>query len=80
MNNVDTIISISTNSRDYLQALYLDYLNNFISIQTFANVYGLSESQAETIVSVGRKIHKDRTGYKWESNEYSSKHNTTRIR
>jgi len=60
MTRTDKIIDITTDSRDYLQALYLDYLNNFISVEGFANVYELNEEQAGILINIGRRIHKQR--------------------
>lgn len=60
-NNTDKIIEITDNSRDYMQALYLDYVNNFLTIQGFAAHYDLAEHEAETLVLVGKRVHSERT-------------------
>jgi hypothetical protein len=39
-----------------LEALYLDYLNNFLTVSAFADHYGMSDSQAEIILDTGRQI------------------------
>lgn len=39
--------------KDYVK-LYLDYLNNFITLKGFSNYYGLSEKQAEKIIEKGK--------------------------
>lgn len=57
----DKIIEISGNSRDYLQALYLDYVNNFLSVQGFADCYGLTYLEAESLIEIARAVHKERT-------------------
>lgn len=59
--NTDKIIEVTNNSRDYLQALFLDYVNNFLTVQGFASYYDLAEHEAETLVSVGKRIHSERT-------------------
>jgi hypothetical protein len=39
-----------------LEALYLDYLNNFLTVSAFADHYGMSDYQAEIILDAGRQI------------------------
>lgn len=34
--------------------LYADYVNNFLTVQYFANYYGISVDHAEDIVELGR--------------------------
>lgn len=36
--------------------LYLDYLNNYVSIEYFANVQGMSVEDATQLLTVGRYI------------------------
>ena len=57
----DKIVEISGNSRDYLQALYLDYVNNFLSVQGFADCYGLTYREADNLIEIARMVHKGRT-------------------
>lgn len=45
----------------YYQSLFLDYVNNFISVEGFARYHGFSIEEAEKVISTGRKIHKGRT-------------------
>ncbi|WP_454890014.1 hypothetical protein [Serratia quinivorans] len=40
-----------------LAAVYRDWVNNYLSIATFAEDYGITEAQAETTIGEGRKIH-----------------------
>lgn len=42
-----------------IEALYLDYVNNFISVSAFAQHYCISDKAAETIISLGRLINTD---------------------
>lgn len=49
------------NIKNILQTLYLDYLNNFISVSGFAEHYGLTTEQAEQVLGLGRAIHNERT-------------------
>lgn len=45
----------------YYQNLFLDYVNNFSSVDGFANHYNFTNDQALAAISIGRKIHKTRT-------------------
>jgi hypothetical protein len=49
------------NIKNILQTVYLDYLNNFISVAGFAEHYGLTTEQAEQVLDLGRAIHNERT-------------------
>ena len=42
--------------------MYLEYLNDFLTIERFASYYDLSDYDASEIVSMGRKFHNERTG------------------
>jgi hypothetical protein len=37
--------------------MYLDWVNNFITIARFAECYSLSEKDAERVINIGRVIH-----------------------
>jgi hypothetical protein len=47
--------------KNILQTVYLDYLNNFITVAGFAEHYGLTTEQAEQVLDLGRTIHNERT-------------------
>ena len=47
-------------SADKVEALYLDYFNNFLSVARFAEYYGMSEKTAEYVIVQGRKINRSR--------------------
>lgn len=49
------------NIKNILQTVYMDYLNNFISVAGFAEYYGLTTKQAEQVLNLGRAIHNERT-------------------
>jgi hypothetical protein len=36
---------------------YLDWVNNFLSIQYFASYHDLTVKQATTMINVGRELH-----------------------
>lgn len=42
-----------------LQFLFLDYFNNFLSIEGFSSYYGFNQERAKRIISLGRKIHEN---------------------
>ena len=37
--------------------LFLDYLNNFLTVSAFADYYGFSTKQANKIIKTGRNEH-----------------------
>lgn len=39
-----------------VQELYLDYVNNFLTVERFAEYYEIEESQAVLIIEQGRKL------------------------
>jgi len=42
---------------DQYKNMYLDYLNNFLTVCAFAEHYMLEHEKAVRILSIGRKIH-----------------------
>lgn len=50
-------LSWSVYRLDRYQELYLDYVNNFLTVSRFAEYYGMTEEHAEEIIYVGRKIN-----------------------
>ena len=46
---------------DALQAIYLDWWDNFLSVERFAEYYGLSGQAAQELIQVARRVHNDRT-------------------
>ena len=49
---------------DALQAIYLDWCDNFLSVERFAEYYGLSGQAAQELIRVARRVHNDRTDNK----------------
>jgi hypothetical protein len=41
----------------YINEMYLDYFNNFISVERFAEYYNISETFALDIIERGRQIN-----------------------
>ena len=40
--------------------MFLDYFNNFLSVEGFAEHYGLTNAQASEVIESGRLIHEER--------------------
>jgi hypothetical protein len=49
--------------RDYLADLYLDWVNNFLTIEVFSEYYGLEEDDARKLLEVAKKSHEQRVEY-----------------
>ena len=43
--------------QEWIESMYLDYFNNFLTVDTFAEHYGLSMEQANEIINKGRAIN-----------------------
>ena len=43
-----------------LEVLYLDYFNNFLTVEKFAEFYGMSTNKALKLIELGRKINNER--------------------
>lgn len=57
-----------------LQKLFLDYFNNFLSVEGFASYYGFDLSKAQRVIDLGRKIHEGQ----FEYNKKTGKHDLVR--
>lgn len=42
-----------------LEDIYLDWLNNFLTIPAFANYYGISEENAQSLIDTCRNIFRN---------------------
>jgi hypothetical protein len=49
--------------RDYLADVYLDWINNFLTIAVFAEYYGLDEDDAKALLKIAKKSHEQRAEY-----------------
>jgi uncharacterized tellurite resistance protein B-like protein len=49
--------------RDYLADLYLTYVNDFLTIEIFAEYYGLDEDDAKALLEIAKKSHEQRVEY-----------------
>jgi hypothetical protein len=45
-----------------LQEIYLDWFNNFVTLQGFADHYGLSVDDADKLIAICRNVHLSLTG------------------
>ncbi len=49
--------------RDYLADLYLDWVNNFLTTERFAEYYGLDDDDAKALLEIAKKSHEQRVEY-----------------
>ena len=49
--------------RDYLADVYLDWVNNFLTIERFSEYYGLEEDDARKLLEIAKKSHEQRVEY-----------------
>jgi hypothetical protein len=47
--------------KNTLADFYLNYLNDFLTIERFAEYHDMSVNAAEVLLSIGRKFHIERT-------------------
>ena len=50
-------IALQCGHKEALQRYYLDWVNNFISVERFSEYYASSEGDANKIIEQGREIH-----------------------
>ena len=48
---------ITNMSKKEIEEMYLDYVNNFVSVTIFADFYSITEDVANDIIKAGRKIN-----------------------
>ena len=44
-------------NRQKIEGLYIDWVNNFLTVPRFAQYYGLTEAQAHRIINTGRTLN-----------------------
>jgi hypothetical protein len=49
--------------RDNLADLYLDWVNNFLTIERFAEYYGLDKDDARDLLVLSKKCHEQRVDF-----------------
>jgi hypothetical protein len=55
---MDTLNGYKTYAYDKYEELYLDYVNNFLTVARFAEYYGMSGDYANHVIEIGRKLNK----------------------
>ena len=51
-----------SNKQDIIN-IYLDWFNNFISLELFAEYYEITYTQAQTLISLGHSLHEDNVAF-----------------
>lgn len=51
---MDTLNGYKTYGMDKYMEMYLDYVNNFLTVKRFAEYYGMSEEYANHVIVIGR--------------------------
>lgn len=52
-----TTFTFDNDGTNILQALYLSWLNDFLTVERFAEHYNLSVEEAKTLIELGRANH-----------------------
>ena len=67
IKHYEGVIDDASNStiylRDTLADLYLDWVNNFLTIEKFSEYYGLDEEDAKTLLQIAKKSHEQRVDF-----------------
>ena len=45
--------------REVLATIYLIFKNGFITVGAFADYYHITDAEAETLINLGRRFHKE---------------------
>ncbi len=65
--------TVSANRVNYndsdLQQMYLDYVNNFLTVEKFAEHYNISNNEANKVIIAGELAH---------ANDYFNRHNNSK--
>jgi len=43
--------------KTYLKTFYLDWLNNFLTVQAMADYYGIDSAKCERMISIGSALY-----------------------
>jgi len=57
IDNYNTTVSGDNKSGVFLEDLFLDYFNNFLTVDRFAEYYGLDAKIANEVIYLGRMIN-----------------------
>tara|TARA_R110000822_G_scaffold37101_1_gene104044 strand:+ start:431 stop:649 length:219 start_codon:yes stop_codon:yes gene_type:complete len=58
-------MSNSKRMSDQLQAFYLDYFNNYLTVDCIAEHHGMTKEHANELINIGRIIHETRIEAWW---------------
>ena len=59
--------------KDRIETLYLDWFNNFLTVERFAEYYGMSVDKAHKVIRIGRYLNHRRDNMKTIQLEMSDK-------
>lgn len=51
-------MNFNTITKEQIITMYLDYVNNFLTVDAFADHYGLLNWQANKVINLGRELLK----------------------
>ena len=69
-NNISMIDS--SKIREYLSGIYLDWKNNYVSIATFSDNYGLYEDETVLLIELSRKVFNQKHPEEWSGSNPAS--------
>ena len=49
-------MNFNTITKEQVINMYLDYVNNFLTVEAFASYYGLLHWQANKVINLGREL------------------------
>jgi len=52
--------ALKTAYEEYLDFIFMDWFNNFLTVERFAEYYNLKIEQAKKVIDTGREIHDKR--------------------
>lgn len=47
--------------KEKVEAIYLDYFNNFLSVEGFASYYNMATDKASRVINIGRRLNHRRS-------------------
>lgn len=57
IDNYNTAVTGDTEASTFLEDLFLDYFNNFLTVDRFAEYYGLDVKIANEVIYLGRVVN-----------------------
>ena len=51
--------------KNKIETLYLDWFNNFLTVERFAEYYGMPVSKAYRVIRIGRHLNQRRRSWRW---------------